>query len=102
MPLGIPHSVFLDWDEGDQDKAIAWSLEQRKKCGGCNTQDDDWQRDKFAYVGASDRCPGCEILEQEREQVPPGQKGVRVYLEPRELAEARASAETERVDHGVS
>jgi hypothetical protein len=37
-------------------------------------------------VAWHDQCPGCEILEQERDNVREGTKGVHFRLLPRELA----------------
>ena len=87
VPRGIPHSVFLDWDPLDQDKALAWMRAQARNCGGCGTNPDDWKNDRFAHVGQQRSCPGCEVLAQERENVPEQAKGYTyVYLVPRELA----------------
>ncbi len=82
VPRGIPHSVFLSWDEMDQDKAIEWLRREARKCPTCRTTREEWERDPTAYIGAHDICPGDEILEQERENVPDGAKGVRLYLQP--------------------
>jgi hypothetical protein len=87
VPLGIPHSRFLEWDELDQDKALAWHREQATVCRGCGTRPAEWARDRFAYVGQTRYCPGCELLEQEKENVPETARGVTVHLTPRELAE---------------
>lgn len=87
MPLGLPHSRFLGWDELDQDKALAWMRERAKQCPGCGTRAEEWKRDRFAYVGQTRYCPGCEVLEQERENVREDARGVTVHLAPRELAE---------------
>jgi predicted Fe-S protein YdhL (DUF1289 family) len=90
VPLGIPHSRFLSWSDDDQDKALAWQREQRKVCRGCGTRKEEWDRDKFAYVGETTYCPGCDLLAQEQENLQEmeerGQKGVGVRLVPRELA----------------
>jgi len=86
VPLGIPHSKFLEWDELDQDKALAWTRERAKCCPGCGTRAEEWKRDRFAYVGQTRYCPGCEILEQERENVREDARGVTVHLTPLALA----------------
>lgn len=81
--------MFLSWSEDDQDKALAWRKEERLHCPGCGTRRDEWEADRFAYVVQDDRCPGCEILAQERRQIPEeGSDGVRLYLIPRSLATA--------------
>lgn len=90
VPLGIPHSEFLSWDVVDQDKALAWQREQAKVCRGCGTRKEEWDRDKFAYVGEIECCPGCELLEQEKEhmkdQEERGARGLSARLVPRALA----------------
>lgn len=88
VPLGIPHSRFLEWDELDQDKALAWLREQATVCKGCGTRKAEWDRDRFAYVGQIKYCPGCEVLAMEQDNVPEGARGTTVHLAPKELAEA--------------
>lgn len=94
----ISHSYFLGgpprWTEDDQDKALAYERYTRAKCGNCNTSLEEWEEDQFAYVGHQWRCPGCEIIEQERGTVPEDQKGVQVGIIPREAAEALESKGT--------
>lgn len=46
----------------------------------CGTRKDEWQEDRFAYVAMSERCPGCEILEQESATHDKDAKGVRSFL----------------------
>lgn len=88
-PLGLPHSQFLSWSEDDQDKALAWTREKRLTCTGCGTRRDEWEQDRFAYVADAYRCPGCELLQQERRNIPEGEgDGVQIYLIPRQLATA--------------
>lgn len=79
---GIPHSDFLGWDQDDQDKALGFEREQAKVCPGCGTHSEVWEKDKFAYAPNSWQCPGCELLERERETIPEQARGVKVYLEP--------------------
>ena len=86
VPLGIPHSEFLNWDPDDQDKALAYVRDQGSRCGGCGTRKDDWEDDPDAFVGWHERCPGCERLEQERANVEKDAKGIRYRLLPREMA----------------
>lgn len=93
MPLGIPHSVFLAWDELDQDKAISWRREQAKVCPTCRTRKAEWAADKTAYIGHIEQCPGCEVLEMERENLQDveqrgnGAKGLQVTLVPKAVHE---------------
>lgn len=86
VPKGIPHSVFLSWDPLDQDKALAWEAEQRTVCSGCGTRKTEWEKNRFAYVGQQHYCPGCDVLEQERENVREDARGVSVGLIPIEYA----------------
>lgn len=80
VPNGIPHSEFRSWDEHDQEKALAWQLRESDRCGACGTLGSDWEDDDFAYVGHVRQCPGCEIIERERDQVREGERGVHVGL----------------------
>jgi hypothetical protein len=97
VPLGIPHSQFLAWDTVDQDKAIAWRREQAKVCRGCGTRKEEWASDKFAYVGHIEECRGCALLAQEQEHLRDaeerGQRGLKAFLVPRELADDVESVE---------
>lgn len=87
MPHGIPHSVFLNWDPDDQDKALAYMRAQREPCGRCGTRESEWEKDKFAYIGQTRHCLGCETLKQESENVPEDMRDfVHVYLAPKHLA----------------
>lgn len=84
MPLGIPHSVFLSWSPLDQDKAMAWTREQRKVCNGCGTRKSEWDHDRDAYIGDIQYCEGCARIEQERENAAgSARKGLHVGLVPR-------------------
>lgn len=94
MPLGIPHSQFLAWSEADQAKALAWQRWQREKCPGCGTRKAEWQADRFAYVGTIEHCDGCEVAEQEAQNIPERERqsrANRVGLLPRRVAEQQMS-----------
>ena len=91
---GIPHSQLLGVGEGrwsalDRAKAMAYLAHQRQVCEGCGTRAGEWDEqsggDRFAYVAQTHRCPGCELVEMEREQVPDGAegRGVKIGLAPR-------------------
>lgn len=67
--MGLSHSQFLSWPAEDQDKALAYLRFERQRCSGCGTRKAEWERDPFAYVGNTRKCPGCEVLEQEAENV---------------------------------
>lgn len=82
VPRGIPHSVFLSWAELDQDKALAYMQRQNERCSDCGTRAEEWRGDRFAYVAESFVCPGCEIVEQERNNIPGTQKGARIRIVP--------------------
>lgn len=86
VPRGIPHSKFLSWSELDQDKALAWVRRQAEFCRGCGTRREDWLNDRFAFVAESEICPGCEVMEQEKSNVPKESKGVHIRLVPFALA----------------
>ena len=95
----ISHSHFLGgpprWDEDDQDKAIAHENYIRAACGECGTRLSEWEEDPDAFVGYHWRCPGCEIIEQERDNVPEDQKGIHVGVIPRDLSDqVEAEAKT--------
>ena len=92
---GIPHSQFLGagdgrWTAYDRAKALAFVAYTRAVCEGCGTRGPEWDPDggghRFAYVTETSRCPGCELIEMEREQVPEGPegRGVKIGLRPRE------------------
>jgi len=80
VPLGIPHSVFLSWDPDDQDKALAYMRAKAEICTTCGTRQAEWDEDRYAYIGEMKRCVGCELLEMEQENVPDGEKGIKVFL----------------------
>ncbi|MGI5401943.1 hypothetical protein ACQEVG_21365 [Streptomyces sp. CA-135486] len=90
---GIPHSQFLGgdghWSELDRAKALAWQEWQRSVCPDCRTRMGEWQHDKHAYVTDTVRCPGCELIAQERDRVPEGRAGygIKVTLLPRQAYE---------------
>lgn len=62
----------------------------RKICTGCGTRPEEWERDSNAYIGDIVYCPGCERLEQERDNIPEGSKGTRPSLLPKAEALERA------------
>lgn len=86
VPLGIPHSEFLTWDESDQDKALMYQAERASICGHCGTRQTEWDKNKFAYIADVERCPGCELMEREQENIAEmakegkGTQGLRVFL----------------------
>ena len=93
MPLGIPHSIFLGrvpkpgepyWLDDDQDKALAFVAERAKVCPDCATRPEEWAEDEYAYVADTYVCPGCEVLDMEREQLREGaRRGEKPFLRRR-------------------
>lgn len=88
-PIGLPHSQFLSWDQDDQDKALAFTVEQRRACSGCGTVTDDWfdeeGQDRVIppYVAKTKYCPGCHELADTQAEIPEDRKSFTyVYLEP--------------------
>lgn len=60
--------------------------DERRTCR-CGTRPEEWENDRFAYVGQQRYCPGCEVLEQERENVPDHAQGyTHIYLAPAAFA----------------
>ncbi|WP_228718401.1 hypothetical protein [Kitasatospora acidiphila] len=91
---GIPHSQLTGagsgrWTALDRAKALAFLAYRRHVCDGCGTRAAEWDEraggDRFAYVAETVRCPGCELVEMERERVPDGAegRGVKIGLRPR-------------------
>jgi hypothetical protein len=85
----------------DQDKALAFVRAKAELCRECATREADWKADRFAFVANTKRCVGCELIEIEQGQLPENAKGMKVFLEPRAVAEAR-DAEEEAMSDGVS
>lgn len=73
---------------------MAWRQWQRALCPECRTRADEWDPAKgghrHAYVTDTVRCPGCELIAQERDQVPEGRTGygIKITLLPRQVYEA--------------
>ncbi len=63
-------------------------------CPDCRTRLDEWNPSegghRHAYVTDTLRCPGCELIAQERDQVPEGRAGygIKITLLPRSAYEA--------------
>lgn len=93
MPLGIPHSAFLAWDEADRDAALAYRREMAARCDGCGTRPDEWEADPNAYIGDFYTCPGCLRLEEERDNIGENKRGVHTRLLPAHVALARIEAD---------
>lgn len=56
-------SAFLRWPQADQDAAIAWHIEDSRRCKSCGTHPDDWDPEagghRDAYLPATEVCQGC-------------------------------------------
>lgn len=69
-PRGIPLSVFLSWDDDDQDAALAWQAHEAGRCPSCGTHPDEWTESlgghRDAYHGELVICPGCQQLDATR------------------------------------
>lgn len=61
-------------------------------CNGCGTRKEEWERNPDAYVGDFHTCEGCARLEEERDNVPEGTKGVHYRLVDPDTAQERAEA----------
>lgn len=61
---GIPHSEFLDWEEDDRSKQLAYMIHDAQTCGMCGTSAWEWDEEqggsRFAYEPVEEICPGCE------------------------------------------
>ncbi|MER5642048.1 hypothetical protein ABT095_34565 [Kitasatospora sp. NPDC002227] len=86
----IPHSQLMGagsgrWSALDRAKAMAFAAYRRQLCESCGTRAQEWEQDRFAYVAETHRCPGCELVEMEQDQVPrgPDGRGVKIGLRPR-------------------
>lgn len=96
VPLGIPHSTFLTWDDDDQDKALAYLREMRKVCPSCGTREEEWGEGgrTLAYITNPVRCHGCKAIDQEKENIPEGEhSGVFIQLVPFAAAVAMGLAD---------
>lgn len=71
----------------DRDKALAWKRDQLAICPTCRTRKEDWERDRDAFVGNIEQCPGCDRLEQEKENAQSTKlRGLHIGLVPKEFA----------------
>lgn len=91
VPLGIPHSHFHGgpnrWTQLDRDKALGWKRDQLTICPGCHTRKEEWDKDRDAYIGNIEHCPGCERIAQERENAQgSNRRGLHIGLVPKEFA----------------
>jgi tRNA(Ile2) C34 agmatinyltransferase TiaS len=66
---------------------LAFLAEEKTVCDECGTRTEEWEREDYPYVGWTQRCKGCEALEQEKDNVGEDNRGVKVMLVPRGWAE---------------
>lgn len=86
----ISHSHFLGgpdlWTPADRALAQAYEEWEQGNCSGCGTRREWWDParggHRHAMIADTDRCPGCEVKEQLRDQIPKDAKGVHVFLRP--------------------
>ncbi len=80
--------MFLSWSDEDQDKALAWVVQQRGRCDSCGTFDWQWPDEGNDSHLEADvfLCYGCERIERvhERQQDLPPQHGQKYGFFPRE------------------
>lgn len=91
--------MFVAWSADDREKALGFTKRQRETCSGCGTHPDEWQADADAYVGWLERCPGCERLEQEENNIPEAKRSsrsIKRFLVPRSVAERMMARGRER------
>jgi hypothetical protein len=86
------------WLPEDRDKALAYTRQMARVCKGCGTKEEDWERDKDAFVGDHRQCQGCLRLEEERGNAPDDAKGIHYFLTPRVVMEQRLAAEAEAAE----
>jgi hypothetical protein len=63
----IPHSVFLEWDEDDRAKALAFAIEEGQRCQMCGTAPWEWDENKYAYEPTAQLCKGCYLKDTAQE-----------------------------------
>lgn len=97
VPRGIPLSSFQgrpalrpgvdpEWTQQDRELVHAYLRRQADTCPDCGTRPAEWAADKYAYIATRRYCPGCDLVSQERDQIPEQAKGVHAGLVPRALA----------------
>lgn len=89
VPLGIPHSTFLDWDDDDRAKAIAYRRWDSARCGQCGTFPDEWLDERGRVMADPPwepevvSCEGCRQIDETRKQIADeGVPGLQVRLVP--------------------
>jgi hypothetical protein len=93
---GLPHSALLAWSEQDRAKLIAHLLEESARCQMCGTSPWEWEDDPFAYEPAQEMCRGCYLRETAADDAGSANRGVRVVLVPKRVAERRREQPAKR------
>jgi hypothetical protein len=87
----VPYSQFLEWDQGDRDKAAWMVIREQETCGGCGTRAEEWDParggSRAAYLAEESLCPGCAALgaRQKASRKLHGEKpplGLKIRLKP--------------------
>lgn len=91
-PRGIPLSVFLSWDQADQDAALTWAAHEARRCPACHTHPDEWNEDtggrRDAYHAELVICPGCRALDAIRDREADSKhQGAHLLLRPADTVE---------------
>lgn len=74
-PKGIPHSVFLDWDEEDQGKALAHLLHKANQCPRCGQFPEDWideegrLRIPTPKIAQTVACNACSVVQDRQKMI---------------------------------
>lgn len=66
--------MFRSWDRDDIDVAVAWTIEQQLKCGGCGLPR-DLTHDKakqFGFHATAKRCHACKAVADEQKRFTSG------------------------------
>lgn len=74
-PRGIPLSVFLAWDQDDQDAALGWVTYEGRRCRSCG-----YHPDEGAHHAHIDVCPGCVAVTNAADDEAAKAKGARTHL----------------------
>jgi len=69
----IPHSVFLEWPDTDQDLAIAAFMERKDHCPGCGAPSEAMDNPTLAKITAR-RCLKCVELKGVRDSIPESER----------------------------
>jgi hypothetical protein len=62
-PRGIALSVFLRWEQADQDAALDWLGYESARCKGCGTHPDEWETPESFHAHPV-QCKGCQAQQR--------------------------------------